>query len=286
MSSFYQPLLFLHVLGAMGIFVALGIESVSLGRLDLPRETRRLGPIAMIGATAAGISLMARGWGRQPWIMSAVVGLVGMIAVAGAVSTRSRSRAALAAALQVRVALAIGIVALMTIKPGTLGAWLILIASALAGWVASDRATETRRRARVVLSAAALLLLTDVHHVYGARVYQTPWRYHVLLLSVPAMLVILWSRRRLVLVVVTLAVPVLAIGAFEGFYNHLLKDVLYFHGASPALLNRLFPPPTYEMPNDAFFEITGVAQALLGATTAWHLFRFARGSRATHDGPG
>jgi hypothetical protein len=122
--------------------------------------------------------------------------------------------------------------------------------------------------------------------VYGARVYQTPWRYHVLLLSVPAMLIILWSRRRLVLVVVTLAVPVLGIGAFEGFYNHLLKDVLYFRGSSPALLSRLFPPPTYEMPNDAFFEITGVAQALLGATTAWHLYRFARGSRATRIAPG
>jgi peroxiredoxin len=39
-------------------------------------------------------------------------------------------------------------------------------------------------------------------------------------------------------------------------------------------MNRLFPPPTYEMPNDAFFEITGVAQAVLGGIAAWHLYRF------------
>jgi hypothetical protein len=143
----------------------------------------------------------------------------------------------------------------------------------------------------------AVLLLTGVHHAYGAYVYQTPWRYHVLLLSVPTMLVILWSHRRLgqrpgdagarlLLVLVTLVVPVLGIGAFEGFYNHLLKDVLYFGGTSQALLNRLFPPPTYEMPNDAVFEITGVAQALLGATTAWYLYRFAARSGRSITGGG
>jgi peroxiredoxin len=278
MTNIYQPLVFVHVLGALGIFVAFGVESVSLAGRDLLVSPRRLGTISMVGAIAAGVSLMAHGWGRQPWIMSALVGMAGMIAVGGVIWTRSRrTAAALTASLRLRIALAIGIVALMTIKPGAIGAWVILIASALSGLVAADLATSARGRWRVVLSAVALLLLTDVHHVYGARVYQTPWRYHVLLLSVPAMVAILLSRRRLTLVLVTLVVPVLGIGAFEGFYNHLVKDVLYFHGASPALLTRLFPPPTYEMPNDAFFEITGVAQALLGATTAWYLLRFAQG---------
>jgi len=173
--------------------------------------------------------------------------------------------------------------ALMTIKPGASGAGLILVASVLSGAIASIPLAAPR--SRLVLSALAVLLLTDVHHAYGAHVYQTPWRYHVLLLSVPAMLAIVWSHRRLrrrphdtvgrlVLGLVTLVVPVLAIGAFEGFYNHLVKDLLYFRGASPALMTRLFPPPRYEMPNDVFFEITGVAQAVLGASTAWHLYRF------------
>jgi peroxiredoxin len=129
------------------------------------------------------------------------------------------------------------------------------------------------------------LLLTSVHHAYGAHVYGTPWRYHVILLAVPALLVIVWSRARLrrapgdalarrVFVLTTLAVPVLGIGAFEGLYNHVVKDVLYFLGAPSALMASLFPPPAYEMPNNVFFELTGVAQVILGAVTARYLARF------------
>jgi hypothetical protein len=294
----YQLLVLLHVLGAIGIFVALGIENASRGRVCRATARRsRLGPIAMVGATAAGMSLMVQGWGRQPWIVGAVAGLGGMIAAAFFTSDgglRRRSAAALRASVRLRIALAIGIVALMTVKPAAAGAWLILIGSALAGVVAIPFANS---QSPLVVSALAVLLLTDVHHVYGARVYQTPWRYHVLLLSVPAMFAILWAHGRLrqhpnhaaarwTLVLVTLVVPVLGIGAFEGFYNHVLKDVLYFWGAPAALLTRLFPPPTYEMPNDAFFEITGVAQALVGATTAWHLFRFTRRRHASRLTPG
>ena len=38
----------------------------------------------------------------------------------------------------------------------------------------------------------------------------------------------------------------------------------YFAGASPVVMARLFPPPTFEMPNDAFFEITGIHQDVPG----------------------
>ena len=68
---------------------------------------------------------------------------------------------------------------------------------------------------------------------------------------------------------VVLVVPVALIGLFEGAYNHALKNALYFAGASSTLMNRLFPPPTYELPNDVFFEATGVMQAVLGGITAW-----------------
>lgn len=137
-------------------------------------------------------------------------------------------------------------------------------------------------RNAVAKTAIAQLVLTSVHHVYGAQRYDTPWRLHVLLLSVPAMLVIFAASRResarWVLVLVTLVVPVLAIGAFEGVYNHLLKDILYAAGAP---MGRLFPAPMYEMPNDAFFEITGVAQAFVGAGTAVTLYRFASRARVS-----
>src|SRR5215207_659574 len=94
--------------------------------------------------------------------------------------------------------------------------------------------------------AMAVLLLTSVHHAYGAYVYATPWRYHVLLITGAAALVILGALAALrarpaglpgalsrwLLALTALVVPVLLFGVFEGFYNHVLKDVLYFSGAS------------------------------------------------------
>lgn len=146
---------------------------------------------------------------------------------------------------------------------------------------------------RAARHALAVLLLTSVHHAYGAYVYQTPWRYHAVLVSIPTAFVIIGSlallRRRLsglpgvllrgLFVLTTLAIPVLTFGAFEGLYNHVVKDALYFGGGSAALMSRLFPPPTYEMPNDAFFEITGVLQVVPAAAAGWHLYRMWRGER-------
>ncbi|HYT88197.1 MAG TPA: hypothetical protein VEL76_05720, partial [Gemmataceae bacterium] len=137
------------------------------------------------------------------------------------------------------------------------------------------------------------LLLTSVHHAYGAYIYATPWRYHAVLISGATALVILGSLARLrarpsnrsgtlalwVFVLTTLVVPVLAFGVFEGFYNHLVKNVLYFGGLSTTQMARLFPPPTYEMPNDAFFEITGILQVVPAALAAWQLYRVVRRRR-------
>ncbi|WP_394846705.1 hypothetical protein LZC95_04470 [Pendulispora brunnea] len=74
--------------------------------------------------------------------------------------------------------------------------------------------------------------------------------------------------------ITTLVVPVLFFGAFEGLYNHVAKDAFYFAGVSMEWMLRLFPPPTYEMPNDVLFEITGVLQAAPAGLTAWQLYRW------------
>jgi hypothetical protein len=140
---------------------------------------------------------------------------------------------------------------------------------------------------RVTRYALAVLLLTSVHHAYGAFAYNTPWRLHAVFLSAFAAAVIIGSKvstqrnadetvREIafwVFTAVVLVVPVALIGLFEGAYNHALKNALYFAGASSTLMNRLFPPPTYELPNDVFFEATGVMQAVLGSITAWLLYR-------------
>jgi hypothetical protein len=147
---------------------------------------------------------------------------------------------------------------------------------------------------RVTSCALAVLLLTTIHHVYGAYVYHTPWRLHVTFISGFAATAIVGSllvlRRHTgavvrliafwVFVGVTLVIPVAAIGLFEGGYNHALKDALYFAGASTSLMTRMFPPPTYELPNDAFFEITGVMQVMPAGATAWFLYRLVRSRSA------
>jgi hypothetical protein len=83
--------------------------------------------------------------GREPWIVAALVGVAAMAVLAGAITRRAMRRFAqelasraelgrgaiaalidagpLALSLWLRVALAIGIIALMTMKPGVLGSF-------------------------------------------------------------------------------------------------------------------------------------------------------------------
>jgi cytochrome bd-type quinol oxidase subunit 2 len=150
----------------------------------------------------------------------------------------------------------------------------------------SGNREATMAALRLARPALLVLLLTSVHHVYGGYIYQTPERYHVLFIAAPAALVILGSLAllrsraasvaRWTFVLTTLVVAVLLFGGFEGAYNHVAKNVLYFAGTSEEQMRRLFPSDLYELPNDLFFELTGVLQAFAGAVTAWRLPRFIR----------
>lgn len=158
------------------------------------------------------------------------------------------------------------------------------------GMSANPSISSQELLSRVTWYALAALLLTTVHHVYGAYAYHTPWRLHVAFVSgftaalIVGSVVVLQRHtddltRQIAFwafVGVTLVMPVAAIGLFEGAYNHALKDALYFAGASPSLMSRLFPPPAYELPNDAFFEITGVLQVLPASVTGWLLYRLVQ----------
>jgi hypothetical protein len=73
--------------------------------------------------------------------------------------------------------------------------------------------------------------------------------------------------------VVTLVPSVGLIGFYEGIYNHILKNILYYGGADMNMLHTLFPPPKYELPNDAWFEITGVLQGVIVVPLAIQLTR-------------
>jgi hypothetical protein len=143
---------------------------------------------------------------------------------------------------------------------------------------------------RVARYGLLTLLLTSVHHAYGAWTYGTPWRYHVAGVSALAAVVILtgaglqrtwrprWARvlGRSLLVMITVTLPILGIGLFEGVYNHEAKNALYFGGASRRLVSSLFPAPRYELPNDALFEVSGLLQVVPAAITAAYLYQLLR----------
>ncbi len=178
--TFYNLLVFIHVLGGVGVYVALGIEALALPRLQravTPADAglwlrvlalpARLAPLAMIAAFATGAWMTATAWGHRAWIFTTLLGLVGMAIAGGGVTGRALRRlraalpaeagaelsgtfraasasAALTASLRVRVALGLGILGLMTAKPEAAGSALVLAVAALAGLVASVP-TVTRR---------------------------------------------------------------------------------------------------------------------------------------------
>jgi hypothetical protein len=148
-----------------------------------------------------------------------------------------------------------------------------------------ERTLAPAPRARsALIGALATFALTSAHHSYGAVRYATPWRHHATIaavLSGAALVALYLVHRRLppaaraarlagwLFAAVVLVHAVLLIGLFEGVYNHVLKDALWLGGAPDALLVRLFPPPTYELPNDLLFEASGVLQVI----PAWWALR-------------
>ncbi len=140
---------------------------------------------------------------------------------------------------------------------------------------------------KTLLSAISLLVLTIIHHIYGAAIYATPWRHHVALIALPVILILIftygiyrWNPSSFVsrismwiFIALTFLIPVGWIGLFEGGYNHVIKNALFFAKVPQSILEQLFPPPTYELPNDLWFEITGSLQFFVGFYTAYCLFR-------------
>jgi hypothetical protein len=162
--SHYALALFLHIVGALAFFAALGLEWAALhllGRAATPEQRRigfavlgglgRFGPIGMLVLLISGGLMMVSSWGLVPWLAVALATLVILAAVNIVVSRprmqaleRSLDEGGLAfqhairhpllwAAMYVRIALALGIVFLMAVKPDTAGALLAVAVAALVG---------------------------------------------------------------------------------------------------------------------------------------------------------
>jgi hypothetical protein len=170
--TLYSIALFLHIVGSLGLFVALGLEWTSLVSLrrastsEQAREwlgvlggTRRLGPASLAAILLSGFYMMAVTWGWVGWIVVALAAIV-LIAVVGATLTGLRigavGRAAAAesgplspalrqrlhdpllwTSVQTRTAIALGIVFLMTVKPDLTGALVTIGIAVVLGLVSS-----------------------------------------------------------------------------------------------------------------------------------------------------
>lgn len=168
----YSIALFLHIVGGLGFFVALGLEWISLRRLEHATTSeqarewlgvlgllRRIGPASMGLILLAGFYMMATVWGGVAWIGIAFAAMI-LLAVLGAVLTGRRmavvgravaaesgalSRAfrqrlhdpLLWASIQTRIAIALGIVFLMTAKPELGGALLTIGVAIILGLVSA-----------------------------------------------------------------------------------------------------------------------------------------------------
>ncbi len=167
----YSLALFLHIVGALGFFVALGLEWTGLWQvrsailpeqvrawMGILKNTNKVGFPSMLTTVITGIYMVLKGWGWVPWILI-VLGALVLAIMLSVVVTKPRMAAigqALAMekgpvsqtfhnlvnhpilwiSIQTRVAIALGIVFLKIVKPD-LGGALLTIGVAIVLGIAS-----------------------------------------------------------------------------------------------------------------------------------------------------
>ena len=144
----YSIVLFVHIVGALLLFVLLTVEGVGL-RAGFPSAAvnRVLGPISALAILFPGIYMMRAQWGWDGWI---VVGIAAwfLIAVLGTgtgigVMRGSISSRAATFSWLMRVGMALGVVFDMTVKPDLLVSVVAVVAGTAIGAAAS---LATRRQ--------------------------------------------------------------------------------------------------------------------------------------------
>jgi hypothetical protein len=165
----YLIALFVHVVGAILLFATLTLEGIAMGllrRAETAREGARsaavlqvnrvIGPLSGFGVLVPGLYMAATSWGWVPWIvvglaawaLIAVLGAVNGIRIlavqrtlgseSGPISAKLRDRIRdpfFGASWSTRAGIALGVVFLMTVKPGLLGALVTVVVAAAAGIV-------------------------------------------------------------------------------------------------------------------------------------------------------
>src|SRR2546430_15400275 len=120
--NLYSIVLFVHIVGALLLFVLLTVEGVAL-RVGFPYAplSRILGPVSALAVLIPGLYMMKVQWGLTGWVASGIVTWV-VIAVAGTITGISVMRGAMSnrtatVSWLVRVGMAMAVVFDMTVKP-------------------------------------------------------------------------------------------------------------------------------------------------------------------------
>lgn len=147
--------------------------------------------------------------------------------------------------------------------------------------------TVNKTSNRLAWGTIAIVLFSTIHHIYGGLEYNTSWRIIMPIFFFLPMLIITLLLQSLilkvqnkfiisvyVLIVIVGWIGILGIG--EGGYNHVVKNVMYFTGASESIMSKMYPSEfggtkLFEKPNNWFFEISGILTTLFGLYIAYYL---------------
>lgn len=170
--SIFAIALFLHIVGALGVSLALGLEWIGLSKirrsnsaeeirtlLGLVKSTSRLGFISMLITVITGIFMVLTAVGWVPWILVVIGALMLAMAIARAFTAprmiaMGRTLASgqgpalqtihnllndpiLWISVQVRVAIVLGIIFLKIAAPGLGGSLLTIGAAIVLGFVSA-----------------------------------------------------------------------------------------------------------------------------------------------------
>ena len=180
----YNYALFFHIVGALLLFAGLGIELTSLLNIKeanrhilIPKilKMNRVYGIAMILILLTGIEMMSEVWGFNSWIIMAFIGIIInsilftnvtgkrlknfiKTSVKGSDNMQSENKMMvndpiLWLSVNVRISVIIGIIFLMTIKPGMLWSLVTIILSAAAGLLITAFNNKLKKSRNIGLTA-------------------------------------------------------------------------------------------------------------------------------------
>jgi len=170
--SAYSIALFLHLVGVLALFAGIGLEQIGLRQLrnarsvaqvrewmTLMRGRRRIDGPAALAILVSGGYMMGHGAGHHAWVAAGIAGMVAMAvlgagvgrprfvaigraisATDGSVPSSLRERIEdpiLRLSAATRFALGLGVVFVMVVKPGAVGAVVVLIIALAIGAAAA-----------------------------------------------------------------------------------------------------------------------------------------------------